>query len=203
MTPPLGRQEVTGHLDEDINWTKGAHQLHFGGEIRKAQVNEFYLEGARGTINFDGTQGPWSAAAGSTPCTTMLANNGTPPFGATGAPTALYRSERHHLADFLAGCYDPAFTHHRGQPRRLVYVNSFAFYGQDTWKLTKSLSLNYGLRFDYEGPVHTGQPNLSIFDPSLPQRPRGHRTKCGQYLQQVLERCSPRVGFSYQAGFRR
>ena len=50
---------------------------------------------------------------------------------------------------------------------RLVYVNTFSVYGQDSYKLTKKLSVNYGMRYDYEGPVHTGQPNLSIFDPSF------------------------------------
>ncbi len=207
VTPPLGRQDVTGHLDEDLNWTKGAHQLHFGGEIRKARVNEFYLEGARGTINFDGSQGPWSAAAGSTPCTTTLTNNGTPPFGSTGAPTAPTDPNVIYLADFLAGCYDPASTSiTEGNPRRLVFVNSFAYYGQDTWQVTKSLSLNYGLRFDYEGPVHTGQQNLSIFDPSC-------TTTCAtpglavtgvnvaDLYNKYWGEYAPRVGFSYKAGF--
>jgi len=69
VTPPIGRTDITGHLDEDLTWTKGAHQFHFGGEIRKAQVNEFYLLGERGTIYFDGTQGPWSTS--SSPCASL------------------------------------------------------------------------------------------------------------------------------------
>ena len=60
VTAPSGRNDITGHLDEDLAWTKGAHQFKFGGEYRQAQVDDFYQTGERGTIYFDGTQGPWA-----------------------------------------------------------------------------------------------------------------------------------------------
>ncbi len=62
VTAPSGRNDITGHLDDDLTWTKGAHQLHFGGEFRQAQVDDFYQTGQRGTIYFDGSQGPWNTA---------------------------------------------------------------------------------------------------------------------------------------------
>jgi hypothetical protein len=61
VTAPSGRNDITGHLDENLAWTKGAHQFKFGGEYRQAQVDDFYQTGERGTIYFDGTQGPWAA----------------------------------------------------------------------------------------------------------------------------------------------
>src|ERR1700756_4003106 len=67
VTAPSGRNDITGHLDDDLTWTKGAHQLHFGGEYRQAQVDDFYQTGQRGTIYFDGSQGPWAALQGGTP----------------------------------------------------------------------------------------------------------------------------------------
>jgi hypothetical protein len=73
VTAPSGRQDVTGHLDEDLTWTTGAHQLHFGGEFRKVQINDFSQDGQRGTIYFDGTQGPWSST--STPCAALATKN--------------------------------------------------------------------------------------------------------------------------------
>ncbi len=194
-TPPLGRTDITGHLDEDLTWTKGAHQLHFGGEIRRAQVHEFYLIGERGTILFDGTQGPWSTT--SSPCAAL--GNGTPPFGSDGAPTAPSDQNVLFLADFLAGCFNPSSTAITdGNPQREVYVNSFAYYGQDTWQATKSLSLNYGLRFDYEGPVHTGQPNLSVFDPSLSTGLAVTTRNIADIYARFWGGYSPRVGLSYK-----
>ena len=200
VTPPLGRTDITGHLDEDLTWTKGAHQFHFGGEFRKAQVHEFYLIGERGNIFFDGTQGPWAALTGATPGAACAALSTQTPNGTTiaGFPTD---PNVYYLADFLAGCDDPSVTAiTQGDPRRWVYVNSFAYYGQDTWQASKKLSLNYGLRFDYEGPVHTGQPDLSVFDPS---RASGLAV-VGQDVPDLYSKFwggySPRVGFSYQLG---
>jgi hypothetical protein len=192
VTPPLGRTDITGHIDEDLTWTKGAHQFHFGGEFRKAQVHEFYLFGERGNIFFDGTQGPWVTTG--TACAAL--GNGTAPLATPPADGNIL-----FLADFLAGCFDPSNTAiTQGDPRRLVYVNSFAYYGQDTWQVSRKLSLNYGLRFDYEGPVHTGQPNLSVFDPSL----SSGLAVVGQDVPDLYSKFwggySPRVGFSYQVG---
>ena len=33
VTTPEGRTDITGHLNEDLTWTKGANQFHFGGEF--------------------------------------------------------------------------------------------------------------------------------------------------------------------------
>jgi hypothetical protein len=201
VTSPEGRTDITGHLDEDLNWTKGAHQFHFGGEFRKAQVNEFYLTGARGTIIFDGTQGPWATTG--TPCA-ALGNGKYGPYGSDSdsTPPGQTPSENVlYLADFLAGCFDPSNTSiTQGDPKRLVYVNSFAYYGQDTWKVTKNLSLNYGLRFDYEGPVHTGQQNLSDFDPSLASGLAVTGANIPNIYNKFWGAYAPRFGFSYGIG---
>lgn len=54
--------------------------------------------------------------------------------------------------------------------------NQFEFYGQDTWKATKRLTLEYGARFYYLGPVHNGGDAdvanffLGAFDPARAAR---------------------------------
>jgi hypothetical protein len=192
VTTPEGRTDVTGHLDEDLTWTKGAHQLHFGGEIRHAQVNEFYLTGERGSIYFDGTQGPWSTT--SSPCAAL--GNGTAPYTPANTPAD---GNLLYLADFLAGCFSPSYTKITlGDPKRLVYINTFSLYGQDAWQISKRLSLNYGMRYDYEGPVHTGQPNLSIFDPSLASGLAVTGVNVPNIYPKFWNGWSPRVGFAYQ-----
>lgn len=195
VTPPLGRTDITGHLNEDLTWTKGTHQFHFGGEIRRADVHEFYEIGERGTIFFDGSQGPWTTSASPCAAQATLTPSATT---LSGLSTDINVS---YLADFMAGCYDPSDTTiTEGDPTRWVYVNTFSLYAQDSWQTSKKLSLNYGLRYDYEGPVHTGQPNLSIFDPSLVSG----LAVVGQNVSNLYPRFwggySPRVGFSYQLG---
>ena len=33
LTPPEGRNDITGHLTDQLSWIKGKHQMRFGGEI--------------------------------------------------------------------------------------------------------------------------------------------------------------------------
>src|SRR6266566_2688197 len=73
--------------------------------------------------------------------------------------TSIWRSNVLFLADFLAGCLNPtASSIVQGNPKRQVFVNTFALYGQDGWQITKKINFNYGLRYDYEGPVHSAYP---------------------------------------------
>jgi hypothetical protein len=198
-TAPSGRNDITGHFDDDLSWTKGAHQMHFGGEIRQAQVDDFYQTGEKGTIYFDGTQGPWAVnSTGGTPCDALADNNtgrGKPkPQDDSTVPSNVLE-----LADFLAGCYNPtASTIVLGDPKRQVFVNTFALYGSDIYQVSKKLSLDFGLRYDYEGPVHSHYPDLSIFDPSSPTG----LAVVGQGVPNLYNKfwgaVSPRVGFAFQ-----
>lgn len=190
VTAPSGRNDITGHLDESFAWIKGAHQFKFGGELRQAQVDDFYQTGQRGTIYFDGSQGPWVTS--STACAAQ-GNGSAPLTTAPSDPNVLF------LADFMAGCYDPTNTEITlGNPKRQVFVNTFALSAQDSWQLSKRLSADYGVRYDYEGPVHSDYPNLSIFDPSVP----GGLAVAGQQVANIYSKfwggVSPRVGFAYQ-----
>lgn len=191
VTAPSGRNDITGHLDESLSWIKGAHQFKFGGEIRQAQVDDFYQTGERGTIYFDGSQGPWVSTTSA--CAAL--GNGTAPYTAANAPSdpnILF------LADFLAGCFDSTNSENVvGDPKRQVFVNTFSLSAQDSWQLNKRLSADYGIRYDYEGPVHSALPNLSVFNPSVP----GGLSVIGAN-QGVWSKfwggVSPRVGFSWQ-----
>jgi hypothetical protein len=198
VTAPSGRNDITGHLDDDLTWTKGAHQLHFGGEFRKAQVDDFYQTGQRGTIYFDGSQGPWNLSnftPGTTPspCAQLATQNVNVADPSNPSSNTLF------LADFLAGCMNPtASSIILGDPKRQIFANSWALYGQDGWQVTKRLNFNYGLRYDYAGPVHSNYPNLSIFDPTSPTG----LAVAGQGVANIYPKfwggLSPRIGFAYQ-----
>jgi Carboxypeptidase regulatory-like domain/TonB dependent receptor len=201
VTAPSGRNDITGHLDEELAWTKGAHQFKFGGEFRQAQVDDFYQTGERGTIYFDGTQGPWTTSnfvpvtnAPLTACAGLATKNqGNPiPSGLNADTNSTY------LADFLAGCLDPTFSGNTlGDPKRQVFVNTFALYGQDAWQINKKLSADLGLRYDYEGPVHSQEANLSVFDPTVSGGLRVIQPNQGVW-NQFWGAASPRVGFAYE-----
>ena len=163
LTPPEGREDITGHLTDVVSYTVGKHQFRFGGEFRRAQLEEFYHRHALGNFVFDGSQGPWSQ-------------------------TTLADSNTLALADFLAGDISRASIA-VGDPTRLVYVKTFAVYAQDAWQFNQKLSLNYGLRWDYEGPLGNDKKDLSVFVPSQgrPVIPGRWDLQCiSQGLQELL-----------------
>jgi hypothetical protein len=205
ITPNSGRNDITGHIDEALSWTKGAHELRFGGEFRQAQVDDFYQSGQRGTFTFDGSQGPWTygiqsangGGASATPCDALATQNlGKTAPGYT--PTSNYDSNVLSLADFLAGCFTSPTTIVEGDPKRQVFENTFDIFVQDAWQVTRQLNLNYGLRYDYSGPIHSQYPNLTSFDPTAPNGIAVAGVNRPNIYQQYWKSFSPRVGFAYQ-----
>ncbi len=195
--PNSGRNDITGHLDESLSWTVGKHEFHFGGEFRQAQVDDFYQADQRGTFVFDGTQGPWSGNAG-TACdmmTGMAAGSVTLPASETSDPRFL------QLADFLAGCYNAGGTSIvQGNPKRQVFLNSYGLYAQDTYQVTSHVSLNYGLRYEYGGPIHDGNKDLSTFLPGAPNGLAVAGVDVANLYQQYYLGFGPRVGVAWQPG---
>ncbi len=176
-TPPEGRQDVTGAIDEALNWVKGRHELRMGGEYRRAQVDEFYHRHAIGSYSFLGSEGPK---------------------GDGSVAWATDDQDIASLADFLAG-YLTKGSIAVGNPERLVFSSGFDLFAQDSFQLTKNFNLNFGVRYDYMQPMHDSHKDLSVFRPGL--TPTGIAFQ-GQDIGSIYEpdhtSISPRVGFSYQ-----
>ena len=197
-TVESGRNDITGHLDEALSWTVGKHEFRFGGEFRQAQVDDFYQSGERGTFVFDGTQGPWSGAAG-TGCDALATT--TPSAGTAASIASAYGSDPHfyELADFLAGCFDPGVTNIvQGDPKRQIFLNSWALFAQDAWQLSPRFNINYGLRYEYIGPVHDGTKDLSTFLPGATNGIAIAGSTIPSLYPQWYGGYSPRAGFSWQ-----
>jgi hypothetical protein len=184
LTPPEGRSDLTWHISDIVSHTVGAHQLRYGAEIRRATIDEFYHRRGTGQFVFDGTAGPW---AGSTNCT----NN------------PLLCS----LADFLAGDVSACDTFHAnagdicgstiavGNPERFVSVNAFNAYFQDSWQITKKLNLNYGLRYEYFGPMSSDKKDIANFVPGTGFVVQGGGTPL---FKPGKDHFAPRLGIAYQ-----
>ena len=166
----------------------GKHQIKFGGEFRQAQLDEFYHRHALGSFTFDGSQGPDQSAA-------AIASGDTWDVG-TATPNYLYIDA---LADFLSGrVYTASIA--LGDPDRQVFVNTYDLFAQDAWQVSHKLNVNYGLRWDYEGPLHNQWKNLSVFRPSLGGTGLAIQgDQIGNLYDPVYSNFSPRVGASYQA----
>ncbi|MGO9490654.1 MAG: TonB-dependent receptor domain-containing protein [Terracidiphilus sp.] len=196
-TVDSGRNDITGHLDETLSWTVGKHQLHFGGEFRQAQIDDFYQADQRGTFNFDGTQGPWAGNAG-TACDGLTA---TAPGSVTLSASLTSDPRFLQLADFLAGCFDAGDTSIvQGDPKRQVFLNSYGIFAQDTFQVTPTLNLNYGLRYEYSGPVHSQYNDLTTFLPGAPNGLATVGVDLAHLYPQYHGGWGPRVGFTWQPG---
>lgn len=198
--PQSGRTDITWHANDALSYIKGAHQMRFGGEVRRVFVDDFYQTNGRGAFFFDGSQGPWDLPQGTkaptNPCNSLATKNlGT--FAPGFAPTDTFDTNILFLADFMGGCISSANIV-EGNPKRKVYVNSFNLFAQDAWQVSKRLNLNYGLRWDYTGPVHNGDKNLTIFDPNAPGGLAVAGSNISNLYQRYWKSFSPRVGFAYQ-----
>ncbi|MGH9469599.1 MAG: carboxypeptidase regulatory-like domain-containing protein [Terriglobia bacterium] len=69
-------------------------------------------------------------------------------------------------ADFLLGL--PTTTSLvNPQPREYLRGSFWTFYGQDQWRVTPRLTVNYGLRYELQGPYYDRFGRISNFDPAL------------------------------------
>jgi len=177
ITPPEGRNDITGHLTDIVSYTMGKHQFRFGGEVRQGRVDEFYFRRSLGGFTFDGTQGPWHA---------YCAVNTT----AAGCDTNTTA-----LADFLAGDVSTS-TIAVGDAERFVRVNGFDFFGQDAWQVTRKLNINYGLRYEYIGPLHSTNKDLAVFIPNQGLKIQGNGID--SIFPAAKNDFAPRFGFAYQ-----
>ena len=187
-TAPEGRQDITGHFDDTLSYTVGRHEFRMGGEFRKAQVNDFYQTGARGTFTFDGSQGPWNVGGGSAACDALATKN-------VGTADPQTDPNVYFLADFLAGCLAPTNASiAEGNQKRLVYENTYTLFAQDAWQIMPKFNLNYGVRYDYAQAVHDSGGDLTSFDPAIQGGFAIQGTNISDLYTPFRGSISPRVG---------
>jgi hypothetical protein len=188
-TPPEGRNDITGHIDEVLNWTFGKHQLRFGGEYRQMQLNEFYWRHSVGTFTFDTNYvadgdgenaSPWDALDGE------------------GNPVYNIDPKVKSLANFLAGHMTKAAMAF-GNPERTVYSHAYDLFAQDSYQVAPSLNVNFGLRYDFMQPMHDSKKDLSVFRPGTTATYIAFQgADISDIYDPEFTAISPRLGFSYQ-----
>jgi hypothetical protein len=131
---------------ESFSWVRGSHSLKFGFDYRWMETNGIDPWRTMGWFQFNALE---TALPG-------VANTGNA------------------IASFLIGNVN------RGQLQVFSYFprnryQYFAGYAQDDWKVSRKLTLNYGLRYDIFLPRYEARNNLSTFDLNLPNPAAGFR----------------------------
>ncbi|WP_035348117.1 TonB-dependent receptor [Edaphobacter aggregans] len=189
QTQPLGRKDYTGHITDVATWVSGKHQYRFGGEFRRNYMDLQYQRNVRGAFTFNGT------ATGNAAIQALL------PKGATAYNTdTTVTADIRSMADYLAG-YVASSSFTQGYLRRNIYQNTFALFVQDQYQVLPNLTLNYGLRYEYNAPF-SSDGTLSVYRPGAAGADGyglvavGSSAAESPYPGQHTN-FSPRFGFSY------
>ena len=135
---PRGRTSQTYQILNNFTWLNGKHTLKFGGEFHRADVANFNDNLERGVFYFSpsGLQLP-------------------------GQP---YDPVVDVLANFYLGNTSPDVL--TGNTHRTTFNNGFSFFAQDDFRATSRLTLNFGLRWEYFGPLSEANNLLSNLNAS-------------------------------------
>jgi hypothetical protein len=183
---PLAYQKPTGNLS--LTWVKGNHTYKFGGELRINNNFSTLYTYTSGNLAFSPNQTGLPYLQSST------LGGGTVGFA---------------YASFMLGMVDqlrqsPILNMHVGQ-------HELGYYAQDSWKVTRKLTLDYGLRYDYQTySKETTNAPFAQFAPLIPNPSAGGRLGAVQFEGNGPGRCNcdlaknypfafaPRLGVAYQ-----
>ena len=197
---PYGGPENTIQGNEDLSWVRGRHTMRYGGQVTYQQMNRGYGAYAQaveklGTGSKDGLDN--------------LINGNLVLFQAAINPQGHFPCSRDASGNIIqtAAC---TLTLPVGSPsfERNYRYRDFALYAQDGWKITPRLLLNYGLRYEYYGVQHNGNPQLdsnlyygsgnSFFERLRnAQMMLAPNSPIGELWKPRYGDLGPRVGFAY------
>ena len=172
------RSQIDDNYQPSISATKvwGNHLLKFGWDLRK---NEFNIYNPGGTGNSGWFTGNYTFTGEITSAT----HNGGNPVNA--------------LADFLLGDIKTS-GYALPQPPAGRRNYNLGFYGQDDWKVTPKLTLNLGLRWEYESPMTSSNKIYSRIDPNTGQVLFADiNASSSLNLTASKTNFAPRIGFAY------
>jgi hypothetical protein len=169
-----------------LTWVRNNHTLKFGGEAMANGYQMFNQTYAMGWFEFSPNE------------------TGLPSLNGVSLPGTAGFS----YASFLLGAVDngydavPATTH--------MGAHAMSGFVQDTWKVTRTLTVDYGLRYDFSTYLKDGNGYYGIFSPStanpaaggipgaiIYEGSGGGRCNC-QFAHNYPFAFGPRIGVAYQ-----
>jgi hypothetical protein len=140
---PLGLQnenanQGTKQLLETLTWTRGKHTIKFGADYRR--LHAFY-----NAVFYNNLEGSY-AFNGSVMSSLLGPGNATP------------------IASFLLGYPDSSTIATNLLCCTFAMAQHYAAFVQDDYKVSKNLTLNYGLRYEYHPTFRDKYNNLSNID---------------------------------------
>ncbi len=189
-TPSNGGMKTMGSSSNSHNWTekptfntsltwvRSNHTYKFGGELR-LDGNPAY---STGSVNGSYT---FSTATTSEPYlqTTTIAG-GVPGFG---------------YASFLLGLVNNGNIAYPAEIR--FGKEQLGFYAQDSWKVTRRLTFDYGLRYDYSTYLRETYGRATFFSPTVPNPAAGNLPGATIFEGSGPGHCNCQLAHNYPWGF--
>jgi hypothetical protein len=171
---PTTQFDYRVQISDAVTVNKGSHSLKFGSESNYTFADQLFA--FRQTGNFD--------------------------FGAIGANVGTILSFLSGPAAGGANRFDnPNITYRRNVGNGLASLDSteLAFFAQDSWRATKTLTLNYGLRWEaqYMPEANTSRTDLTNAVLNTPLPLYGNRTIDPRRIPDQVYQFAPRVGMAW------
>ncbi len=187
---PYYRTDPQKQYVANFSWLKGPHNVRFGFNMYSQTLNQIQAEDLSGGY---GAQGGFNFGQGITSLCSTPGSNGA-------CSLATDTSEYNGAASFLLGL-PTNFGRNNLVPDRIhVTQKLYAGYLRDRWNVTKKLTADYGVRWEYYPMPTRPDRGIEVYDPSTNMMnlcgfgsvPSG----CGVEISKKL--FSPRLGFAYR-----
>ena len=149
---PFGGPQNIAQVGEDLSWTKGRHNIRFGGLYDYQQLNQSFGAYAQAVQQL-GTSGPTAynnLVAGRLALFQVAVN-----------PQGKFPCRRDVLGR-LVQTPSCTLTLPAGQPSfaRSYRFHDWAAYLEDSWRVTPRFTFNFGFRYEYYGVQHNNIQSL-------------------------------------------
>ncbi len=209
---PVGGPQNTIQFEHDLSWTKGKHNMRFGGQYTYIQLNYGYGAYAQAVEQLGGSQQDSMddlVNHGGNPLGSIL--SGSSGFAARVNPEGALPCPVDINGNPVSPCpansvvTPPLPSASYGRSYR---YNDWALYAQDSFRFTPRLTLNYGLRYEHYGVQHN---NIASLDSNFYPGPGSDfyeqirsgqvfiadKSPVGQFWAPSWGTVGPRVGFAY------
>lgn len=166
---PQTQRDNTWTISDSLTFTRGRHTWKAGIQWVYFQLNYLRSDYVRGQYTFNGayTSNPQDPA-----------NTGDP------------------FADFLLG-FPQSTRRQVGMAQAYLRQDNYGAYAQDEWRVSRSITLTLGLRYEFSGPYTETRNNLLNLDYSrVPAAPG--LTNVSQANKPDRNNVAPRVGFAWK-----